>query len=339
MIKEFPEKGVEIRIVDREEIIRGLGFNHDIADRELIEITDVGLYRVQGEVILNVVSGLESVEEFYKMMMNRGSIVSYVNSYLMNYIALTLIDLGFSIDIPNSIVLRNIIHSNIVEKPEKIMKILEALGNSIIKHLKKYMEIYAIRYGEEKNEYSDIYVVYYTIASNIGVFELRLSFNYFRPRPFTLPYSDIVVNVRADYDLCRLCKDIEQEFINTMRNTPRQNYKMLIGNHIVELKNVYSGDIIFRPSRRLEIELFRLPVISNNINSYYVDRESEIIVTHREHGVTKIRFSRPFLVNFTTTIVHHQYNEKLNRVVLHNIINGFYNDRKVTEYLKSYGDS
>jgi hypothetical protein len=333
MIKEFKEKGVEVRVVDRDEVLIGLGFRYDVADRELIEISETGLYRVQGEIILNVMSELNSVEEFYRSLVNRGGIVAYVDNYLMNYIAMALIDLGFGIDIANSIVLRNILHSNIVKNCDKIMKILKALGFNIIEQLKKYMEIYAVNYGEEKSEYTDIYVVYFTVVSNVTMFDLRLSFNYFRPRPFQEPYSDIVVTVSVRFDSCRLCKEIENEFIETLRSTPRQTFKMLLGNHLIELKNVYSGSIVFRPSRRLEIELFRLPTIVNNINAYYVDRESEVTIIHREHGVTRIRFEKPFLVNFSTTTVLHNYHEKLNRVVLNNIVNGYNNDKKIIEYI------
>jgi hypothetical protein len=333
MVKEFKEKGVEVRVVDREEIVNGLGFRYDVADRELIEINDVGLYRVQGEIVLNVIRGLDSVEEFYRNLVNRGGIVTYVEDYLMNYVGMALLDIGLSIDIANSIVLRNILHSNIVKNCDKIMKILKALGFNIIEQLKKYMEIYAINYVEEKNEYTDIYVVYFTIVSNVTMFDLRLSFNYFRPRPFQEPYSDIVVTVSVKYDSCRLCKEIENEFIETLRSTPRQTLKMLLGNHLIELKNVYSGNITFRPSRRLEIELIRLPTITNDIGFYFVDTESEITINHREHGVTKIRFKKPFLVNFTTTTVLHNYHEKLNRVVLNNIVNDSNSDKKIIEYI------
>jgi hypothetical protein len=338
MIKNFDGKGVEVRVVDREEVIRLLGFEHDTADKELIEITGVGLYRVQGEIVLNVIRGLESIGEFYRSLLNRSGITSYAEMYFMNYVALSLIDLGFSIDTASRVVLRNILHSDIIRNSKKVMKILEVLGNSIIEQLKRYMEIYAVSYGRESDTFTNTYILRYYIVSNLGTFELKVSFNYFRPRPFQLPYSDIEVDVRAIHDLCKLCKEIENEFIDTLRNTPRQSYKMLIGNHIIELKNVYSGDIIFRPSRRLEIELFRLPSITNNINAYYVDSESEIVISHREHGNTVIRFSKPFLVNFTTTTILNNYPDKLNRIVLENLVNGFNNNRKVIEYLDSYGD-
>jgi hypothetical protein len=333
MVKIFEGKCVEIKVVDRDEVMNSLGFEYDVADRELIEISNVGRYRVQGEIVLNVVRELSNVEEFYRNLVNRSGIATYVENYIMNYVAMALMDLGFGIDITNSIVLRNILHSNIVKNPDRIMKILKVLGFNIIEQLRKYMEIYAVNYGEGKDVYTDNYVVYFTIVSNITMFDLRILFNYFRPRPFQEPYSDIVITVAVNYDSCRLCREIEDEFIETLRSTPRQSVKMLLGNHLIELKNVYSSSIAFRPSRRLEIELIRLPTITNDLNAYFVDTESEITISHREHGVTKIWFSKPFLINFNTTTVMRNYHEKLNRVVLENIVNGNNHNKKMIDYV------
>jgi hypothetical protein len=184
-----------------------------------------------------------------------------------------------------------------------------------------------------------VYAVDYRILSNIARFYLRLSFNYFNPRPFTLPYSDIIVSVLIDtlhdYEYCIMCKEIENELIETLRNTPRQSLKMLLGNHLIELRNVYAGNIMFRPSRRLEIELIRLPTYVCGVGHYYVDQESEIVVTHKEHGTTKIRFEKPFLINFGTTTVLHDYIEKANRIVLENIAKGNNHDKKIIEHIEN----
>jgi hypothetical protein len=108
---------------------------------------------------------------------------------------------------------------------------------------------------------------------------------------------------------------------------------MLYGNHLIELRNVYVGNIFFRPSRRLEVELIRLPTIVHGIGYYYVDRESEIEIVHKEHGTTKIRFSKPFLINFSTTTVLADYPNKMNRIVLENIVKGSNNNKKMIDYI------
>jgi len=335
--KVFLSKGVELRIINYNEMINGLGFDYDVADRESVIINREGRYRVQGEIVLRVDRELNNVNEFYQMLVDRSQIVNYVETYIANYIAMALMDLGFSINYDKSIRLRNVVRSNIIDHKDKLMKILERLGDSVVNELRKYMEISAVIYVEDVSEYSDVYAMDYTITSNIGFFHLRISFDYFKPRPFQPNYSDIIVTVGIysprEYEYCIMCKEIENELIETLRNTPRQNIKMLSGNHLIELKNVYSGSITFRPSRRLEIELIRLPTIVYGIGYYYVDNESEIEIIHKEHGVTKIRFEKPFLVNFTTTMVLHDYIDKSNRIVLENIANGLDNNRKVTQYL------
>jgi hypothetical protein len=332
MYRVFDGSGVEIRVVDRGEVIGRLGFDRDVADRELVEVSDVGVYRVQGEVLLNVIRGLGSVEEFYRSLLNRSGIAAYVSTYLMNYVSLALIDMGFSVEPSRSIVIRNVLPSSIIEKPDKIISVLKILGENIVEQLKKYIEVYDVRYSYVKDEYGRNFSVFYNVASSVGLFELHLEFVYAVPTPFTSPYSNIAIDVHVNFEDCEMCKEIESEFIDTLRSTPRQTIKMLIGNHLVELRNVYSGSIEFRPSRRLEVELVQLPPIINNIAAYYVDQESEIAVSHHEHGVTRIRFSMPFLVNFTTTSASEDYPEKLNRIVLHNIVNGVYSNRKVTEF-------
>lgn len=331
--KVFGSGVVELRIIDYNEIVGYLGFNYDAADMENIVIDRVGRYRIQGEIVLHVDRELGNVDEFYKVMVRRSQIVDYVETYIANYIALALIDLGFSIEYGKSFTLRNVLPSKIIKKPKKIMNILRRLGDSLIDELRKYIEINSVVISEVDDVVLYKYSREYTISSNISLFRLRVIFDYFKPRPFQQPYSDIVVSVEIntilDYDYCIMCKEIEKELINELKSSPRQNIKMLLGNHLIEMKNVYSGSIIFRPSKRLEIELFRLPSITNNINAYYVDSESEIEIVHREHGATKIRFSKPFLVNFTTTTVLADYTEKLNRVVLGNLVN----NKKMVDYL------
>ena len=335
--KIFGDKSVEIRTIGYNEMISGLGFDYDVADKENIVVSSAGRYRVQGEIILRVDRELNDVNEFYQLLVDRSQIVDYVETYISNYLSLALIDLGFSIEPNRSITLRNVLPSKIIEKPDKIMSILRKLGDSLIDELRKYIEIDTVVISEEKNDISDVYYVEYSIVSNIGLFHLIVSFDYFKPRPFTLSYSDIIVSVRIDtlreYEYCIMCKDIENEIIDMLRNTPRQNVKMLIGNHLIELKNVYSGSITFRPSRRLEIELVRLPIYTYGIVYYYVDRESEISISHREHGNTVIRFSKPFIINFSATTVLADYIEKTNRIVLENIVNGSNNNKKVVDYL------
>jgi hypothetical protein len=337
--KVFDNKAVEIRIINYGDMISGLGFDCDVADKENIIVSREGRYRVQGEITLRVDRELQSIEDFYRLMVDRSQIVDYVETYIANYMALALIDLGFSIESNRSITLRNVLPSKIVEKPNKIMNILRSLGDSIINELRKYIEVDTVVISEEKDYDSDIYFVEYSIVSSLGLFHLRVSFDYFKPRPFQSNYSDIIVSVRIDtlheYEYCIMCKEIERELIDNLRNTPRQNIKLLYGNHLIELRNVYSGNITFRPSRRLEIELIRLPTIVYGIGYYYVDNESEIEITHKEHGVTKIRFEKPFLINLLSTLVLDDYIEKSNRIVLENIANFNNNNKKTIDYIEN----
>ena len=335
--KEFREKAVYVHLVSENDIKRRLGFEMDLAKYETITINVTGNYRVQGEIVLEVSRELSSVVQFYDIMVNKREIVNYVEAYLSNYLNLVLIGLGFSIEPSRYIRLRNIVSSNIINNPSKIMKVLKSLGDAIISELAKYIEINAVNYREKKDTDTDTYYIEYEIASNIALFDLKISFNYFTPRPFHIPYSDIDIELDIDspsrYEYCIMCKEIERELIDTLRNTPRQTLKMLLGNHLIVMKNVYVGNIYFRPSKRLEVELVRLPTITNNIGFYYVDRESEIEIVHKEHGTTIIRFSKPFLINFNTTVVLEDYPDKLNRIVLENIVNGNNNNRKIIEYI------
>jgi len=337
--KEFREKGVYVHLANENDIRRRLGFEMDLAKYETITINARGNYRVQGEIVLDVSRELSSEEQFFESMVDRREIANYVEVYLSNYLNLALIDLGFSIEPSRHIRLRNVVSSNIINNPSKIMNMLKSLGDAIINELGKYIEINYVNYREKKDTDTDIYAIEYKIESNIALFGLKLSFIYFMPRPFRLPYSDIDIELGIDlpnrYEYCIMCKEIEKEFIDTLRSTPRQTLKMLLGNHMIVMKNVYVGNISFRPSKRLEIELVRLPSITNDIGFYYVDQESEIVVTHKEHGNTIIRFSKPFLVNFNTTAVLSNYPDKLNRIVLKNIVDGFHNNRKIIEFLDS----
>ena len=333
--KEFREKGVYVRLVSEDDIRRLLGFEVDLAKHEAITISATGSYRVQGEIVIEVNRELSSVEQFYEIMADRREIANYVEVYLGNYLNLALIDLGFSAEPSRHIRLRGVVSSNIINNPSKIMKMLKSLGDAIINELAKYMEIHAVNYREKKD--AGAYAAEYEIASNIALFDLKLSLDYFAPRPFRSHYSDIDIDLRIDstnkYEYCMMCREIERELVDALRNTPRQTLKMLLGNHLIVMKNVYRGSIFFRPSRRLEIELVRLPTITSDIGFYYVDGESEVEIVHREHGATKIRFAKAFLVNFATTIVLSDYPDKLNRIVLENIANFNDDDKKAVDYL------
>jgi hypothetical protein len=88
----------------------------------------------------------------------------------------------------------------------------------------------------------------------------------------------------------------------------------VIGNHKIVITNALSSEITYTPPVRTQI-LSTTPIRLSD-NYYYVDDRSEVVITHNEHGITKIKFTKPTFISFSTTDILVKQNGEFNRVLL-----------------------
>ena len=279
--------GYEIDTADKEEII---------INSELVEL-EVKCYRVQGEILICV----EKIENIEKEIMRQ---IIVETQRLLRTLAIELI-YKLLVNIGLNPVLERmgdrivIVIRGTARTYGKAHEYAEILEKTIIKEL-GYTEYYKKEYYNThcvKNKNSEI-------CFCAGV----------RRRAFGQQYVDIEINVTEvnnEEIMNKLISDIREQ----LKTLKRENHVEILGNHIVELENTISMNITYTPPRELQPLIDHI-TITRNINRYYVDRDSTITVKHGEHGITRVKFTREYLVFLTTTRVHPDYTEEINRIVL-----------------------
>jgi hypothetical protein len=112
----------------------------------------------------------------------------------------------------------------------------------------------------------------------------------------------------------RATLELAREFEERVRSMPRGMFRLMFGNHVIEVENAYSTSITYTPS----MQPLALPprVLSTTGTAFYVDSESKVRITHQDHGTITIRFARPFMISFTATNTDETYPGEVNRLIL-----------------------
>jgi len=280
----------ELYIVDDSKVHRVFEFSQDVAQEDIV-IAEGGRYRVQGEIVIEVLSTPCNLHQTIER-----DVLWYIERLYTNIVAMLLQMRGFHINVEGGrIVLPSSVRRGASDEEIRMVKkaIKSELGDPIaINGFIFYYDIYAgalCHYGEV--------------------------------------YCDLQLNVRPhctseDNDMCAYILSQVHSAINELK---KSNFKHVLGNHVIELRNVYSRSMIITPSlppdiRELAEMVEPLRAIEIDINNYCVDKDSEIVISHHEHGITKVRFGDRFLVRLRTTAVDERFPMELNRILLSKLL-------------------
>jgi len=312
----------DIATTKDDEVRRILGYNYDVDGDSEIVIDNDGIYRVQGEIVIST-HMIDSIEDYYKWIIDRvkSEITDLVETLVTDRIAALLIDMGFNI---TTFGIDRITIQNVQRCEDTIDDKIKTLSIALLEEIKKNFDV--TNYNIEFKGYSD------SVSINVNTElygDFSVSISYSGVSRWNM-YGDIFINVFHPTGGILESKIVE-DLYEQLKKTNRRNFKHVLGNHYIEVKNALSTNITYKPPITSLLIPFNEIRLDNNL--YYVDKDSEIIVSHKEHGICRIKITKPSLILFTTTSIHENYQGEVNRVVLSNIYEKYVN--KINQYFKN----
>jgi hypothetical protein len=292
-------------------IVNALGFDRSVDSFEEVTITHGGNYRVQGEVIMAVnqpwTGGVASIEDFYSYVLNSmgSQLLGYARYLALDRVAVELINMGFSVRLARrhaSDVIRIVDAYSRGADEDRVAAAVAAELCRLIRGSDPVKDPNSLGF---KCEVGDRVLGSYTVhVCTTGI-------------PFMEQHGDIEVAVSTP-EGPRIVEVLSNELLQQLRRMTRETFRIMLGNHLVEVENAYSSGIAYTPT----VQPLVLPprTIAVEGVSYYVDQSSVVRITHREHGSIAIRFSRPFMIGFTTTTVNENYPGEVNRLTVRQLI-------------------
>jgi DUF971 family protein len=129
--------------------------------------------------------------------------------------------------------------------------------------------------------------------------------------------GDIIIRARAElsYERRRALIDDVIKQLDTLQPVAIERH---VGNHHIKLKNVVPISVAYTPPvKTLVLDPLTLYIVVPN--TYIVFRDSVIELSHREHGIRKIKFADKYVVRITHNDVHVHDVAQRNRVILSRI--------------------
>jgi hypothetical protein len=130
-----------------------------------------------------------------------------------------------------------------------------------------------------------------------------------------LPYvrMNLVISPRCSPHI------LEGTLLEKMYNDFLQMYKpksfeLSLGNHHMRMDNVYSVTVRYKP--RWQPLLLGDLVVETNVGQgwYHVTPESDITITHDEHGIVTVRFAKKFSVRFRSLNLSEGHEQERNAI-------------------------
>jgi hypothetical protein len=298
---------ISVYEVEDKTIMDLLGFDRSTDLAEESVVSEPGRYRIQGEIIMVLnswrfenVRNLDDYLEYLRRAFD--SIVDdYVRYLATDRLATVLTNLGFSIEVVRIQNRETVAVVDTHETRSEGRERAAALAAKLYRYLGGRDFSVASTMEWADFTYSDPYLG--DISVTVRVDGARFGDRYGR----ILVTAVAVKNSRVREDLAR-------DFDDQLRRLRRRSYRFMIGNHLIELEGAISGNLAYVPS--VQPLILPLRSLAVTLNSYYVDRESEVRASHPQHGVNTVRFRRPFAVEFTTTGVSARYPGERNRLLL-----------------------
>jgi len=291
-IVSVDEYGNELYTVPDDKVYQIFEFNHNAVQEEVV-ISGRGSYRVQGEIVIDAMGALCDLHWTIKRSIE---VESYITRLYTNIIALLLRQRGFHVEVEEECVTMPLsVKRNVSNAKLKIIKraIKRELGNPIVVNgFMFYYDIYPAVRCRSGNQYCDLQLNVHPHCTN------------------------------KSNDMCSYILDQIHAAIEELKKT---NFKHIFGNHTIELRNVYSLSVIIEPQipdviKDLAEMVRPLEAIEIYTDGYCVDQDTEVVVSHHEHGITRVRFSGPFIIRLRTTTVNERFPSELNRVMLSKLI-------------------
>jgi hypothetical protein len=271
-----------------------LGYKYDVGELSEIIVNEEGVYRVQGEILLNTLF-VSSIEDYYRRVIDslESQLRGYIHSVILDLIASILVNLRFNISFsrtPGGLPEISLI--DIRRRRDNTYSKLKYLAYELVDNLKTVMEIdsYKIRLNDN-GDIDDIKIH----SRYYGDFIIEFLLGRIR---YGHVYGDVLVRLLINNDGL-IMEELKTDLYNQLKQLRKSTFEHVIGNHKITIENALSSEITYTPPIRTQI-LSTTPIHLSD-NYYYVDRDSIVTITHNEHGITKVRFNKPSFISFGIT--------------------------------------
>jgi len=301
--QRFVAEGVEVYEIEDEEMLKMLkirGSSHGYA-----VIEEEGRFRVQGEVVLNVVEVIDSMDEMLRRIMLM-EVEEYVRSWIHERITLVLTNIGFNVELTpraQSIFIREAAKGlGIRDKVAAARRLAELLAEELVRGRLLDVEVIDYKVEQASSERYD-FTVRLRMTTKDG--DVIIAINLLKNS----------VTVQADMSglLEKLRDKLLKELIEVAKSSKR-DFEFYVSNHRVTLKNCLSPSFALKPSLKMLNFLFTSEVRVQTFG-YIFDKDSEIVLQHREHGTSIVKFAKPAIARIDTLEVSVDYLTNVNQVV------------------------
>jgi len=262
-----------------------------------------GRYRVQGEVVVNVLEVKENIDEMLKEVMFR-EVEEYVMNWMHEKIAFLLTDLGFNVGLAPFTRVPFIRGGAKGLKFKDRVTAVHNFTKILAKELEKLLNVEVIDYDVQQvpSERYDL-TVKLRMMTRDGEIVITIS----------LLEDDIVVQAEMTGLLKKLRERLLSELIEQAKSSKRE-FEFYVGNHKVVLKNCLSPSLTFRPSLKMMNFLF-VSEVGVQVPGYIFDKDSEILLQHHEHGTSVVRFAKSAIARIDVIDVPIDYLSNVNQIV------------------------
>jgi hypothetical protein len=129
--------------------------------------------------------------------------------------------------------------------------------------------------------------------------------------------GDTIIRTRGEFSFEKR-RGFVDDIIKQLDKLESLDLTRQIGNHRITLKKVIPVSIAYTPPIR-PIVLDPLTLYILVPNTYIVNRDSEIELSHKEHGARKVKFADKYIVRITHNDVHAHDAAQRNRIMLSKI--------------------
>jgi hypothetical protein len=298
---------IELRLTDDKDIHKVMGYDIDLADMEETTIGDIPpnqakSIRVQGDIVIH----LGQLNDFrLSLFIPHSEILYHISILVVDLINRILLNYGLS-----SRIAGNVIYLPSVAPRNNDLGYLSKVVKLLHKELTEILGEQEVELRE--NEYNLFYEIIIKSIYNCTAWCETEGGGYGNP------YNHIRIIVNCNPILnepSRLARELLNEIIEAIHNTPPTTHEFNIGNHYVRLTNAKSLSFSYRPSKQ-PITLNENIINIRNPLSFIVTPNSTLELQHPEHGIKTIKFKDNYIILFEHVNVHEHYTRERNRVIL-----------------------
>jgi hypothetical protein len=307
MLIAIVNHNTELRLTDDSMMYKIMGYDLDLSYAEETTIEDIPPnqarnMRVQGDLVLR----LGSLDDFrLSLFIGSREILEHITILVIDLINRIMLNYGLS-----SRIINNTIYLPSTAPRNNDLAYLSKVAKLLHKELTEIL-------GEEEIELrADEHHTFYDII-------IKSTYNctawcIVEGGGYGNKYNHIRITVNCDQALHEprgLYREILNEIIEAIKNTPPSTFEFNIGNHFIRLTNSISLSFNYRPSKQ-PITLNEHIINVRNPLSFIVTPDTTLELQHPEHGIKTVKFKDNYIITFAHVNTHRNYTSERNRVIL-----------------------